>query len=128
MPAIPIFNNQGSTTNGSAITANGNFCAIIADSPSSRTLSTGQNSGYMINNATYLFTTAGATTGNVAIQALGADGTWRSLQTPAVIALSATLNYSGQILGTFHGLRLNVSSLAVSTITYAELTCTISAP
>lgn len=79
----------------------------------------------MIDNASYMFATGGTTTGNVAFQELGADGTWRAMTLPATIALSATTTYSGTIAGVYHGLRLNVSSLAISTITYAELKGTV---
>jgi hypothetical protein len=120
--ASPVFNNNADQP----ITANGNFCAIQAPFPGIQQQGSGMNSSPMLEFVSYMFTTGGTTTGNVNFQELGADGVWRTLAFPATVALGAALTYSpaAPFVGPFHGIRLVVSSLAVSTITYAELKAT----
>jgi hypothetical protein len=125
---LPIFNNQGSTGNGTAITANGNFLTILSDKPSVRVPAppAGQNSGSMIDLATYYIAAGtGISAGTVTFQELGADGTFRNLASPAAITLAASTNYNGVLNGPFHGLQIVVAALAGGNITYAELKGTV---
>lgn len=118
--SLPIFNNNA----GAPIAANGNFCSVTTWSPAVINQSTvGQNSTQMIDLASY-YITGGSATGTVTFQELGADGTWRSLALPTALALSANPQ-NGILNGPFHGIRLAVTALAVSTITYAELKATV---
>jgi hypothetical protein len=75
----------------------------------------------VIDLASYRFDTGGTTTGLVTFQELCGDGVWRNLVAPAAVTLGAALQYNGILNGPFHGLRLVVSALAVSVITFAEL-------
>jgi len=112
---LPGFNNNG----GAAITANGNFCAIGRTGPVAGGQSAGETHVPMMDLATY-YVTGGTATGTVTFQAMFADGTYRNLASPAALTLSANPQ-NGVINGPYHGFRLVVSSLAVSTISYAEL-------
>lgn len=119
--SLPICNNNAAA----AITVNGNFCQISTWQPPSVQQGSGQFSCTLIKDARYMFTSGGTATGNMNIQELGGDGNWRTLSDVATIALGAALTYSGTIVGSFHGLRFVVSSLAVATITYAEIRGTV---
>jgi hypothetical protein len=119
--SLPIANNNAAA----AITVSGNFCPISTWQPQTAQQGSGQFSCTLIKDARFMFTSGGTATGNVNVQELGGDGTWRTLSDVATIALGAALTYSGSISGSFHGLRLAVTSLAVANITYAEVRGTV---
>jgi hypothetical protein len=113
-----IANNNG----GAVLGANGNFCAI-------QTWQAGQPQAAMaacslLTNVTATIVNATAT-GTLTFQELGLDGTWRAMSTPAPISLSsATTNVI--LTGAYHGIRVALSALAVSTVTYVEIRATVS--
>jgi hypothetical protein len=77
-------------------------------------------------NTSYLI--VGGTTGVgtvVTFQELGADGTWRSLVSPAPITIASSTTYNGALNGPFHGIRINVSGLVGNGIAYAEIKGTV---
>lgn len=112
-----IANNNGAA----ALTANGNFCQIATWQPSgTQPPAVACN---LLTNVTYTLVNATAT-GTITFQELGLDGVWRNMATPAPISLSsATVN--GTISGAYHGIRANLSALAISTVTYLELRGTV---
>lgn len=107
----------------SGITTTGNFCTIIATDVSQLAnayVSGAQGRAIVIDNASYYIAIGSSWTGALNFQELGADGTWRSLSSPAQITTQAT-SVNGTIAGQFRGLRINIATFSGGTITYAEL-------
>lgn len=117
--ALPIANSNGAA----ALAANGNYCAISSWEPIAGQQGTGQFSCTLITNVSYFIQNATAT-GTITFQEQGSDGTWRNMVAPAAITLS-NANFNGAVAGAFHGVRMVLSALAVSTVTYAELKGTV---
>lgn len=118
--SMPIANNNG----GAVLGINGNYCAIQAWVPvaAQQSAATGVACA-LLKDITYELVNSTAT-GTLTFQSLGLDGTWRNMSTPAAITLSsATTN--GTIAGSYHGVRVVLSALAVSTVTYLELRGTV---
>jgi hypothetical protein len=111
--SMPIANDQA------ALSTNSAFCAISTWAPTTTQQGAGQFSCQLIKDVSYYILNSTAT-GTVTFQEQGADGTWRNLAAPAAITLAGN-PFNGTIPGVFHGVRIVVSSLAVSTIDYAEL-------
>ena len=107
---------------GAVLGANGNFCQLAtwqAGSPQAATATCS-----LLTNVTATIVNATAT-GTLTFQELGLDGVWRAMATPAPISLSA-ITTNVVVTGAYHGIRLNLSALAISTVTYAELRATVS--
>lgn len=119
--SMPITNNNAAAQ----ITVNGNYCPISTWQTQTAQQGPGQFGCTLIRDVRWMFTTGGTATGNVNIQEQNGDGLWRTLSDVTTIALGAALTYSGVVVGSFHGARLVVSSLAVANITYAELRGTV---
>lgn len=113
--SMPVAANNG----GAVLSANGNFCAISVFQPTVTQQGVTQFSCALIKDVTYTVVNATAT-GTLTFQELGGDNTWRAMATPAPITLSA-ITTNGTIAGAFHGIRVALTSLAVSTVTYVEI-------
>ena len=123
--AYPIFNNQGSSGNGSAITGNGTFLTLTCPGFLPSALNPiGQATQPMLDFCSYFFAIgAGVTAGLITFQELGADGNFRNMSSPAPINLAglASTNVNNPFTGPFHGLQIVVTALVGGNITYAEL-------
>lgn len=119
MAATPIANNNA----GAVLSANGNFCTIAVWEPSPAQQGLQQFSCNLVMNVTYKLVNSTAT-GTLTFQDLGGDGVWRNMATPAPISLSSATT-DGVITGAYHGIRVVLSALAVSTVTYFELRGTV---
>lgn len=62
----------------------------------------------------------GITAGTATFQALGLDGVWRPLATPAAVSFTVPATFNGSFPGPYHGIRIALTALAGGTI-YAEL-------
>ena len=116
--SVALANNNG----GAVLGANGNFCSL-------QTWQAGNPQAAMASCSLLMNVTAtivnGTATGTLTFQELGLDGQWRAMATPAPISLTAVTT-NVVITGSYHGIRLNLSALAVSTVTYCELRATVS--
>jgi hypothetical protein len=120
--SMPVANNNG----GAVLGVNGNYCAIAAWTPVAGQQAAANVTGIacaLITNITYEMVNSTAT-GTLTFQSLGLDGTWRNMATPAAITLSS-ITINGTIAGAYHGVRVVLSALAVSTVTYFELRGTV---
>jgi hypothetical protein len=117
--ALPLAANNG----GAVLAANGNFCAISVFQPTVTQQGTGDFSSPLLKDITYTIVN-GTATGTLTFQELGGDGTWRAMATPAPVTLSA-ITINGTIAGAYHGIRVALTALAVSTVTYVEIRGTV---
>lgn len=114
---------QSANNSAVAISANGNYCAIVAPTPQPINQSATQTGCEVFDYVGYyLGVGAGVSAGTAAFQVLGLDGVWRPLAVPAAITLVASTNFNGTIQGPFHGVRITIAALAGGNVTYAELT------
>ncbi len=81
--------------------------------------------GPLLINCAYFILAVTATPGVATFQALGLDGTWRSLVMPAPITLVQATVYNNPIPGTFRGLRINISGASGAGGSFMELSATI---
>jgi hypothetical protein len=114
-----IFND-----NNGAITATGNYLAILApDAPT--VVNTAAGGGVqLIKQISWYFITDGSAAGSIAFQYYDANGTWRAFPTSGgsapTITLAASTAYYGGFVGLVHGVRI-VATLSAGTILYGEL-------
>jgi hypothetical protein len=118
------------------ITTNGTFCTIQCQLPTLGTnvpqpTLTKQQTTQGITGASYIIIAAtGVSAGTATFYELGLDGTWRPLATPAPVSIvfATTPNYSGTILGQFHGLQMQITGLTGGNLSYAEIKGLTSSP
>jgi hypothetical protein len=108
---VSLSNNNGAA----AITANGNYCAIQTGTPAIF-------NPQVIDYASVEYHTDGlVSAGSLVVQALGTDGTWRTINSATFAALAASQNVQARVNGPFRGVRINISALAGGNVTYAEV-------
>jgi hypothetical protein len=100
---------------------NGTYCQIVAPMPQAQQQAGGQFSCQAIDLATYLIVVGAGATATATFQALGGNGTWFALVSPAPISLTAATSFNGIVNGPYHGLRLVITAIAGGTLSYVEL-------
>lgn len=120
--SMPLANNNA----GAVLNQNQPYCAISVWTPAAAQQAAANVSGIacpLIKDVTYELVNSTAT-GTLTFQSQGLDGVWRNLSTPTAITLSSATT-DGVIPGSYHGIRVVLSALAVSTVTYFELRGTV---